>query len=209
MSIISGFPSGPKYTKELYEKNYISKETANYLLTYTHFPNPLFVLGPVSTLINNAIAIKLLLSIIISNFIVAIAFHKKTPEISLPKNKCLSFPKALNEAVTSSLKTIILIYGTSLFFYLISLMITNYISLPPISYITTNAIFDLTKGIFSTSILKSNTQKALLILTFISFGSISIHTQIKSILSDALNYKYFLLGRIISTIIAIIIFLIL
>ena len=207
--IYSGFPSGPKYTKELYEKNYISKQTANYLLTYTHFPNPLFILGPVSTLISTKLSIKLLLSIIISNFIIAITFHKKTPKISLPQNKCLSFSKALNEAITSSLKTILIIYGTSLFFYLISLIITNYISLPPIPYITINAIFDLTKGIFSTSILQSTIQKALLILTFISFGSLSIHIQIKSILSDTLNYKYFLLGRIISAIIALTIFLIL
>ena len=209
MSMISGFPSGPKYTKELYDKTYISKETANYLLTYTHFPNPHFILGPVSTLLNITLATKLLLSIIISNFITAIFFHKKTPEIALPKNKSLPFSKILNNAIISSLKTLILIYGTSLFFYLISLIINNYISLSPLPYVITNAIFDLTRGIFSTSIISSEILKSILILIFISFGSLSIHIQIKSILSDTLNYKYFLLGRLISTIIGIITFLIL
>ena len=36
MSILSGIPSGAKYTKDLLDKNIISQKTANYLITYTH-----------------------------------------------------------------------------------------------------------------------------------------------------------------------------
>lgn len=208
MSLISGFPSGPKYTVELFNKNYINQKTANYLLTYTHFPNPLFILGPVNVLIGNTkTTIKLLFSLLISNFLIALFLYKKSPQTLLPKNEQTSFPKALNEAIISTTKTLILIYGTSLFFYLISLLIIHYIPLTPITYILINGIFDLTKGIFSTSIISSTLIKAILIITFISFGSISIHIQIKSILSDtSLNYKNFLLGRIFSTLISLFIF---
>lgn len=211
MSMISGFPSGPKYTKELLEEGYIDKDTGEYLLKFTHFPNPLFILGPVNTILNeNSIAIKLLLSLILSNLLISFLPHKKPPLYILPKNKPISFSKALNQAIYSSLKTIVLIYGTSLFFYLISLVITNYVNLTPITYIIINGIFDLTKGIFSTTLLSSTLLRALLIICFISFGSLSIHIQIKSILADTnLNYKTFLKGRLISTLASIIIFLLL
>ena len=211
MSLISGFPSGSKYVKGLYQSNYISKKTANTLLTFTHFPNPLFILGPVNSLIkNNSLTYKLLLSIYISNFIIGLLFYKKNETINKPTNKQYSFSKILNISIIDSIKTIILIYGTSLFFYLISLLITNYIKLSPIPFIIINGFFDLTKGIFSTSIISSSILKTYIILIFLIFGSISIHIQIKSILSDtSLNYKYFLLGRIISTILSLIILTIL
>ena len=53
MSLISGFPSGSKYTKELLEKKLITEDKANYLVQFTHFPNPIFILGPVSLLFPN------------------------------------------------------------------------------------------------------------------------------------------------------------
>ena len=50
MSLISGFPSGSKYTKELLDKNLITEESANKIISYVHFPNPIFILGPVAAL---------------------------------------------------------------------------------------------------------------------------------------------------------------
>ena len=44
MSILSGFPSNAKYTRELYKKNIIDKKQATKILTFTHFSNPLFIL---------------------------------------------------------------------------------------------------------------------------------------------------------------------
>ena len=58
--------------------------------------------------------------------------------------------------------------------------------------------------------IPNNFLRAYYLLAFISLGSISIHTQIKSILEDTpLSYSSFLLGRIISTILSIVIFSIL
>lgn len=211
MSMISGFPSGPKYIKDLYEKNYLTKSTSNYLLKFTHFPNPLFILGSVSLLLKStSLAVKILVSLILSNFIIATFPHKKESETSLPNTNQIQFPSALNQAITSSFKLQLLIYGTNLFFYLISVIITTYIKTSPLIFILINGSFDLIKGIFSTSLLSSNLIKSLLIITFISFGSFSIHLQIKSILSDtSLSYKSFLQGRIISTFLALLIFIIL
>lgn len=207
LSLISGFPSGSKYIKELLNNNSISIEEASNLLLFSHFPNPLFILSSVSIILNKNICLKLLISIILSNFIILLftkKYKKKHNTIIYPSN----FSNALKNSIYKSIKTIILIYGTSIFFYLISVIITKYISFNTYSYVLISGVFDLTKGIFSTSIINNMFIRSILILIFISFGSLSIHMQVKSILEDTLLYKYFLKGRIISTILSLIIFLI-
>ena len=208
MSMITGFPSGPKYIKDLYTKKYIDEQTSNYLLTFTHFPNPIFILGSVSNIIPKTYSLYIFLSIILSNFLISIFFSQNISSSRYPNIEQESFSKVLATAIPSALNLLIIVYGTSLFFYLISLIITTYLDLSPILFVITNGIFDLTKGIFSTTIISSNIFKSLLIIIFIAFGSLSIHIQIKSILSDTnLNYKNFLYGRIFSTILSLLIFL--
>ena len=209
LSLLSGFPSGAKYTKELLEKEMIDLEEAKQILMFSHFPNPLFVLGSVSTLIGKEYSLKLLFSIILSNFILFCFSKKKRVKnsISFSSSSSLSFSSALYHAILSSFQTILLIYGTSLFFYLLSVVVTTYFSFSPILFVFLNGVFDLTKGVFSTSILSNFLFRSLFILFFISFGGISIHMQVFSILSDTnLSYSPFLKGRILGTILAFLLF---
>lgn len=208
MSIICGFPSGPKHTKELLEKNYISRTTANNLLKFTHFPNPLFILGSISTILTTKIALKILFSIYTGNFFIALLTKEKEKNNIIKSNNQNHFSEALSNAIVSSFKLQLLILGTNIFFYLISVIITHYINTSTINYVFINGIFDLTKGIFTTTLISNLLIRSLIILIFLSFGSVSIHIQIKSILADtSLNYNSFFIWRVISTIIAIIIFL--
>ena len=210
MSLISGFPSGSKYTKDLLEKNLITEKSANYLIKFTHFPNPIFILGPVSLLFpNKTYALKILVCIIIANFIIAITtYQKEKSTLSLQRKENISFAKILPKAVISSIKTIIIIYGTSVFFYLIITIINHYIKLPIKEYILMNGFFDLTNGTFLTSLITNPTTRALYIIFFFCFGGISVHMQTKSIIADTqIKYKNFLIARIFQTIIASILFL--
>lgn len=210
LSLISGFSSGAKYTKDLLERNVISKSEAKSILKFTHNPNPLFIIGSINTIINDKnICIKLLLSIILSNLIIFI-FSKKNKSITknyspYPK----SFSSSLTNAIYSSLKTILLIYGTSIFFFLIANIINKYIYINTHLYVLIFGLFDLTKGIFSTSIINSITERLFFILLFLSFGSLSIHMQVKSILNNNELYISFFKGRIIGFILTLIIFLLL
>ncbi len=208
LSFISGFPSGSKYTKELLDKEIITIEEAKSLLLFSHFPNPLFILGSLTTIINKEYSIKLLLSIILSNFIILL-FCKKNKNNIKNNNYPNSFSISLSKAIKSSIKTIIIIYGTSIFFYLISTIITKYILLNSYFYVLISGVFDLTKGVFSASIINSEIIRLFFILLFISFGSISIHMQVKSILNNSILYKQFIKGRIIGTILSFIILLLL
>lgn len=212
ISLISGCPSGAKYTKELYERRLISEKTANYLITFTHFPNPLFILGTSKTLFQDSkYPILILISIITSNLLIALITYKKEEHIFKKKETTSPFfANALSSAVISSLKTLVLIYGSSIFFVIIFKIITQYIQLPLYEYIFLNGLFDLTDGIYKTILLKNDILRGLYIVFFVTFGGFSIHMQVKSILTDtAISYKNFLLGRIFSTIFSILIFLIL
>ncbi|MCI8568583.1 MAG: hypothetical protein HFJ11_01215 [Bacilli bacterium] len=211
ISAISGFPSGAKYTKELLEKNLIDENTANKIIMFSHFPNPLFILGSVYLVLKDKeICLKLLLAIIISNIIIYIfSKDKKSTKNNIKKLKVPSnFSNVLSKAVTNAFNTLLLIYGTSLFFYLVATIITKYITLNTNCFIILNGFFDLTKGVFSTTLLNNLTLRAIYILIFISFGGLSIHMQVKSIITDtSIKYKYFFIGRIIGTILALIIFI--
>ncbi len=207
MSIISGFPSGSKYTKELLEKNICSIKNSNKLIMSSHFPNPLFILGPVSIILRSkTLAFKIYLSLFISNFLIFIFTNPKDKKISFTYKEPSNFSTSLSNSINKTLKVIILIYGSSIFFYLISVIINRYLILNTNLYIIVNGLFDLTKGISSLSLCNNTLLKSILACFFLSFGGISIHMQVKSIISNTpIKYSNFLLGRIISTIISLLI----
>ncbi len=214
MSLISGFPSGAKYTKELVEKNLLTTSEANKIIMSTHFPNPLFVLGTVNLIIDNkSLSIKILISLILSNFFLFLLFKDKNKTVASFNNNnsdnTTNFSFSLQKAITSSFTVLETIYGTSLFFYLIATILSHYLSLSSFYYILLNGFFDLTKGISSLALLTDSKTKSLLAICFISFGGLAIHMQVKSILTDtSIKYKNFLYGRLLGTIFALIIFLI-
>ncbi len=209
MSMISGFPSGAKYTKDMLLKNFISIDVANYLILFTHFPNPLFVLGSVNLILkNSSLCWKMLGSFILSNLILAFLFKKKEKKkyVSPPFEK-KSFASSLQQAILSSIKVLIVIYGSSVFFYLIAALLNHYLVLSPLCYTLINGFFDLTKGVFSTTLLSNSLLQSYLILIFISMGGLSIHMQVNSIIADTeIQYKKFVLGRVLGTFLALIIF---
>ena len=201
ISLISGFPSGPKTIKDLKNKEFISEEESNKLIKFTHFPNPIFLFSTISLITKNISIIYI--SIIISNLIILI-INKPKSNNKLPNIKEQDFTITLSNSITKTLKIIILIYGTSIFFYLISVIILKYLNNQDL-YILINILFDLTKGITTTSLINNQTLKDLVIILLLTISPLNINIQIKSILSDT-NIKYinFIKGRIISFILTII-----
>lgn len=201
ISLISGFPSGPKTIKDLKNKEFISEEESNKLIKFTHFPNPIFLFSTISLITKNISIIYI--SIIISNLIILI-INKPKSNNKLPNIKEQDFTTTLSNSIIKTLKIIILIYGTSIFFYLISVIILKYLNNQDL-YILINILFDLTKGITTTSLINNQTLKDLVIILLLTISPLNINIQIKSILSDT-NIKYinFIKGRIISFILTII-----
>lgn len=200
MSLISGFPSGAKNIRNLYDKKQISINDANNLITYTHFSNIAFILGTINDILNNQkLTIIILISHFISNFIIAYLIKPKYYEdktYSINNNK--SFNTILSTSIINSIKTLLIIYGTMIFFSSFAHIINNI--LPISNYLKTviTGFLDLSSGMYSLKNIDiSMFNKGLLALSFISFGSLTVHMQVKIILENTnIKYNNFLLGRI-------------
>lgn len=212
VSIISGFPSGSKYVVESYKNKTIDKTTANYLLTFTHFANPLFILGTCGIILNSlSLAYKILIIQITSNIILGIILRPKkiisSKKINNYQNK--SFLEALPKAINDAIKLLLFMLGSITFFMFFSKLLTTSLSLNYFFETIITGILDMTSGIsLVTSIDTTNYIRGLLVLTFITFGSFSVHLQVlNNIKEEDLEYKYFFFGRIIETSIALLLYI--
>lgn len=210
-SFISGFPSGSKMVCEFYKEGYCSMEEANSYLYFSHFPNPFFILGVVYPIINNFLdTIYLYLSLTFSNIILYLLFSKKKKNYIIKPSFHTNFSLSINNSIQKSFSLILLVYGTSLYFYIISILLHSFFPASSYFYVLINGLFDLTNGVLSSIVVKERVIRALLILSFLSFGTISIHMQTSSIIKEeGLSYSYYLKGRIYSLLLSIIIFMIL
>lgn len=226
LSILSGFPSSAKYTKELYLNGEINDKEATKLLTFTHFSNPLFILGTLSiTFLNNKeIGMCILISHYIGNLFIGLIFRnyyiskKDTTKVSL-KNAIISmnssrtdksFGQMLSNAITSSISTLLLILGTVTIFLVLTTLINNNLSVNLYYKSIINGIFEMTQGLKYLSMLKIPLYKqALISVFFISFGGLSVHMQVLSIISDTkIKYFPYFISRILHASISTIIFFI-
>ena len=226
LSILSGFPSSAKYTKELYLNGEINDKEATKLLTFTHFSNPLFILGTLSiTFLNNKeIGMCILMSHYIGNLFIGLIFRnyyiskKDTTKVSL-KNAIISmnssrtdksFGQMLSNAITSSISTLLLILGTVTIFLVLTTLINNNLSVSLYYKSIINGIFEMTQGLKYLSMLKIPLYKqALISVFFISFGGLSVHMQVLSIISDTkIKYFPYFISRILHASISTIIFFI-
>lgn len=215
MSLVSGFPSNAKYTRELYDKNLLNDEEASKILTFTHFSNPLFILGTVSIVFlqNKSVGIFILIIHYITNIIIGLLFRNyyisdsncdkfnfkdvmNKIEIN-SKNK--KFGSILSNAIISSINTLLLILGTVTFFLVITTIIDSNINLNSYYQSILNGILEMTQGLKYISLLDIPLKiKATLTVMILSFGGISVHMQVISIISDTkIKYLPFLTARIL------------
>jgi len=206
MSLIAGTPSSAYILKNLTEENKISETEASFLLSFTFFSNPLFLITMLSLLFPTSPTYIWLIILIHygSNIIIGILFRPKNVQIPkklTPNIQPIDFGSVLSNAIKNSINTLFVILGTICFYF----MIASIITMPKESYqIIWKGFLELTQGL--NALIPSNfslTIKSFLAISFISFGGLSIHTQIKSIISDTnISYMSFLKGRVFHTILS-------
>lgn len=207
MSMISGTPSSAFIIKDFTESGNISEKEANYLLTFTFFSNPLFLINMLSLLFpnNSKIVWKIILIHYVTNLIIGVVFRPKEKVVFQKENRkpiYISFGTALSGSIKKALDTLLLILGTICFYY----MLANLFVLPnPMLNAVIKGFLELTQGLnYLNSLNISLILKEILAISFISFGGLSIHTQIKSILEDtSISYYPFLKARILHVILSI------
>ncbi len=213
MSLIAGTPSSAYILKRLVNEKKITEQEASHLLQFTFFSNPLFLLTMLSLIFKNNLKYVLWIIFIhyISNMIIGLLLKPKNntswEKIEVPKTR-ENFGNILSFSISKALDTLLLILGTICFYLIIS---TIFSCENTTLNLLLKGFLELTQGL--NEIIKtnfSNFQKGLIALSFISFGGLSIHTQINCIISDTLiSYKSFLKGRLLHVLISIILFILL
>ena len=210
LSLLSGFPSNARNTRKLYDLGLITEEEASHALMFTHFSNPLFILGTVSVffLKNEEFGIIILISHYLSNIIVGLIFRnlhsKSNTNYTILNKKSQNFPSVLTNSIKTSIDTLLLILGTLTCFLVLSSIIINRLNLNPYNSTILKGLLEITMGIKSLSSLNiNNIYKVVLSSIFISFGGLSVHMQVLSqLIGTKISYKNFFIGRIYQSIFA-------
>lgn len=199
LSLFTGSPSNAKYINDLVNNNLISNTLSDKLLLFTSNYNTLLIYSLLSLYLNKSISIKIIIIIIISNIIVGLIF-RNINYIDL-KTNYIKRKINISKIIKDTIDTLLMILGTLIFFNII-------INLLPIKNMLLknilNGFLEITTGLKGLEYLDISTNiKILLSTIYLSFGGLSIHTQIKSILPDT-NYTLFLKSRLYAVIISII-----
>lgn len=214
-SLLSGFPSGSKYVKDLLDKELISVEDANYLIMFTHYANPLFIVSLTGIfLLNNIKAgYVILVSHILSNLLIAFIFRKKKNIVykkeklstiinDIVDNKRKSFITVLINGIWKSFKILVNMLGIIMFFLIITTLIDKIFSLPRLPKALLSGFLEMTQGVkYISQYDMALNIKAAIISAIISFSGLSVHFQVKSIIDGSkIKYKNFLKARIIQAV---------
>ena len=209
ISILSGFPGNANALLEAYNLKLISKEEVEHLLLFNHFPNPLFIIYTVGALYlnNSKLGIIILINIYLSNLIIGIIYRKNNHPTNINYisniSKSQSFITIFTTSIKKSINTLLMISGTVTSFLIISTLLCHILNINSLTSAIIKGILEMTMGLNSLSNINININiKLILSSIFITFGSISIHMQIISILKD-ISYLKYLKGRLLSTLVVV------
>jgi len=208
MSIFSGAPANAIILTEMYNNNQISSQEASLTLAFTFFSNPVFLYTMLSDIFNSSTVIKIIFTHYISNIIIIFLLRNKLRIVKnniQSINRDTSFSKILNKAIKKSINTLLIILGTINFYILISTVITHLFDLNNNINVLIKGTLEITQGLNALKNLKITIKlKEIIAISIISFGGLSIHSQIQNVITDTkIQYKYFFLGRILQVIIGI------
>lgn len=216
MSMISGFPSNAKYVKELYIKGILNENEASKLLMFTHFSNPLFIMGSIALtfLGNKEAGILVLFSHYIGNIVIGLMFRNYEPESCTKEktsikrainsmhnkriNNKLKFGTIITNSLLNTINTLLLILGVVTMFLCVTTIIDNNVNLNNYNQSILNGLIEMTQGLKYVGLLNIPLKLKTIISTLIiSFGGFSVHMQVISIISDTkIKYLPYLTARV-------------
>ena len=198
LSLFTGTPSNAKYLKDLQDNNLISSKEKDKLLLFTLNYNPILITSLLTLYLTKQTSYIILFIVIISNIFIGILNRNIKCNI-LQANYNIK-KQTLSQIVKNTIDTLLMILGTLIFFNIIINILP--IKNPLIKNIL-NGFLEITTALKDLQYLNlSPNIKTLLTIIYLSFGSLSIHMQIKSILPDT-NYNLFLKSRILCILLSI------
>lgn len=207
LSIFSGTPSSAFIIKEMLANNKITLESANKLISFTYFSNPLFLYNILSLSFNKYITIKIILFHYLSNIVIGLFYRNKYSEkiqLQNMQNNNINLFNTLCNSIKKSLDTLLMILGTITFYMIITNILTSIFNFNLFVEVMIKGLFEITQSLNIINKLNSiSIIKEIIAISIISFGGLSIHTQVLTILNTTdISYKNFFIGRILHVLIS-------
>ncbi len=207
LSIFSGTPSSAFIILEKLNNKSINIDDANKLIAFTFFVNPLFLYNILSSTFNTYIALKIIIIHYLTNIIIGLLFRGKInnntnnfDNIKTKENIFILLTKAINK----SFNTLLMILGTITFYMILTNLITNIISFNNLSNFLIKGLLEITQALnILNKVNYPSILKEMMAIFIISFGGMSIHSQVLAIINNTkIKYCYFLIGRILHALIS-------
>lgn len=206
MSMFSGTPVNALYITNLLKNDLINIEDANNCLKFCHFANPIFILNTIgyNFLGNKEIGLKILIAHYSAAIFIGFFNKKKNKSINTirtiktVKNNKNNFIVVLKKSILDISNNLLIILGIITFFIMISTILNNILRLNT-NYKFIYGLLEMTQGLKYLAISNISFNLKIIISTFlISFGGISIHIQVFSIIQNKkIRYIPYLVSRII------------
>ena len=212
LSMLSGFPSNDRNIKNMYNSNKISKKEGEHLLYFTHFSNPMFILGTLVSIFlkKKELGLIIFISHYLPNIIIGILLRKlNTSKLDINYNNDINnnFGLVLTKSIRKSLDSVFNILGTLTVFLIISSLLINVFNFNNGISLLIKSILELTSGLKELSNFNlSNSYLVIASSCILSFGGLSVHMQVINELSDTdISYSNFFIGRIIQVILSLVV----
>ena len=155
---------------------------------------------------------NLFIGLLFRNYYISDYDDEKTSfKKAISKINCnASIGEIFRKSITSSINTLLLILGTICIFLILTSIINSNLDIPDFINVIINGFFEMTGGLSKLNILDiSLNTKAMLAISFISFGGLSVHMQVLAIISDTkIKYFPYFIARILHVVISTFIFFI-
>lgn len=190
MSLFSGCPSNAKFTKDFLDKGLINETDASKIMCFSFFSNPIFIITMCLAIFNDLkTAFIILISHYLGNVVIGLIMRNKLVNTTnykpITHTKPLPLGEILPKSITKSVNILSLILGIIILFIVLNSLIVNLFHLNPNTKLIIGSILELTQGLNLLATINLNPiLKVALSTMILSFGGLSIHMQIKSILNE-------------------------
>ncbi len=184
MSVLCPIPSNALVIGNLYRKELINKVDAISLLSFSSFPNVIYVIYFIGKVVFNSYFYGFLLyfSIFISNIIMYIINYKNLPFLNI-SNKTISFNLALKKSLIDNFNNMIIIFGSISLFNLLIDIIYHYTNINQLFLAILNGFLELSSAFYKLSSINASLLFKMAFSSFIlGFGSLSVLMQQLSVL---------------------------
>ena len=199
ISCFSGTPTNAYIIKNLVTEKKLNSAEATHLLGFSFFNNPLFLYTMLSLIFpNNYLTVlKILIIPYIINLFLGIIIRPSTKQDTafIFNEKKENLGEFLSNSIKNTMNTLLFILGSISLFFILNTILN------PQNYPFLTGFLEISQGLNALlTPLLSLKAKELLAIFFISFGGLSIHLQIKGILSNTtISYLSFFRYRLLES----------